>query len=80
MKRLILLLACTALCGCNTITFSETKPDGSKIEARCLRAFWASENYEAELDGKAKLKASKSKADAEALAAVAEAAARGATK
>lgn len=78
MKHIILPAVCLALCGCNTITFTETRPDGSKIEARCLRAFWASENYEAELDGKAKLKASRSKTDAEALGAVAEGFARGA--
>lgn len=80
MKRILFVLLCAVLCGCNTITFTETKPDGTKVEIRCLRALWSSESYEAVLEGRAKLSASKSKSDADALGAVAEGAARGASK
>ena len=80
MKRLALpaLLALVACCGCNTITFTRISGTNT-VSVSVSRFLWATESYEASLDGNsAKLKAMKSTADSAALGAVAEGAARGA--
>lgn len=85
MKSLLLSIGLAALCtGCVSTVGSRTLPDGSVLQLRSTRWFWASEGIDVsthDTNGFVfNLRVSKSNASAEALGAVAEGIAKGMVK
>jgi hypothetical protein len=65
--------------GCNTTTFSETRPDGTQVRVTNCRAFWSSETYAATIGTNgASLTANKSSVESAAIAAAVQGAIQGA--
>ena len=66
------------LTGCNSTSFTATKPDGTIINVKNSRLLWSTEAYAVNLtSNSASLSATKASADAAAFAAIAEGVAKG---
>lgn len=79
MKTLFLIGACALLAGCNTTSFTATKPDGTKIAISNNRFLWSSDSYSATLTTNgASLTANKSSADSATIQAIVQGAVAGA--
>lgn len=79
---LLLLAPCflLLLSGCNVLNFEATKPDGTVVKVRSVRAVWSTDEYAAQIGtNSASLTAKKSTVDATAIEATAAGVARGLT-
>jgi len=56
----MIVVACGCLTACSTIKYEHHFTDGTIDKVSVSRAWWATDSYEAELPGGAKLKATKS--------------------
>lgn len=81
MKTKLFLLALVgliALPACNVLNFEATKPDGTVVKVRSVRAVWSTDEYAAQIGtNSASLTAKKSTVDATAIEATAAGVARG---
>ena len=75
--RSLLALGALLLTGCNTLTFTAVRPDGTQVTIKSTRVVWSTESYRGEVSGFGSLTATKSTVDTAAIAAAAEGAARG---
>ena len=79
MKKTLTLIGLAAICtGCNSINFTQTRPDGSSVTIKATRVLWATESYTVTFNTNgATMTAHKSTGDSAAIEAAAAGIVRG---